>query len=690
MGLAGGIDDAAGVARQVAHHEVELGNTDGERHLWGPGEKNGGGEKRWPIIGEPSPAGTARTIDPGPSVDFPGSLLPAPSCMNAETLWVFALLATCVACFIANRPRMDMVALSALVALVLGGTLEVGEALAGFSDPNVILIAAFFVIGEGLVRTGVAFRVGDWLIRRAGPSETRLLVLLMLSVALLGSVMSSTGVVALFIPVVISVAGRIGAAPGRLMMPLAFAALISGMLTLVGTPPNLVVNSELARAGHAEFGFFDFTPAGLVVLVLGLGYMLLARRWLARRTPAEPAHQRRRRRVRELIHDYELRDRARRLRVTADSPVIGHTLGELQLRARYGANVIAIERERPLGPVMLTTSANRDILAGDTLLVDFTHEHADLPRFLEDTRLQDRSIKSDYLTDLSREIGLAEVTVPPGSALIGKTILQLRMRSQRGLNVIGLRRNGESLADRLLQEKLRLGDTLLVAGTWKGIRLLHTQAHDFLVLTLPAELDEAAPAANRAPLALLALTVTVGLMISGLVPNVMAALVGCLLMGAFGCLTADSAYRSLHWQSLILIVGMLPFAIALQKTGGIDAVVSALLGLTGHGAPRTVMALLFVLTALVGLFISNTATAVLMAPVALGLAQQLGVAPHAFAMTVALAASAAFMTPVSSPVNTLVIGPGHYRFMDFVRIGVPFTLLVLGVCVLVLPVLFPF
>ncbi len=207
--------------------------------------------------------------------------------MSADTLWVFALLAACVACFIANRPRMDVVALTAMVALVVSGTLSVDEALAGFSEPSVILIAAFFVIGEGLVRTGVAFRVGDWLVQRAGNSETRLLVLLMISVAFLGSVMSSTAVVAIFIPVVLSVAARIGSTPGRLMMPLAFAGLMSGMLTLVGTPPNLVVNSELVRAGFEGFSFFDFTPMGLIVLALVLAGLAL-HRVVAMSRPAAP------------------------------------------------------------------------------------------------------------------------------------------------------------------------------------------------------------------------------------------------------------------------------------------------------------------------------------------------------------------------------------------------------------------
>lgn len=610
--------------------------------------------------------------------------------MTLETLWVLGLLAACMAAFIANRPRMDVVALSALVALVLAGTLTLEEALAGFSEPSVILIAAFFVLGEGLVRTGVAYRVGDWLVAKAGNSEVRLLVLLMLAVAGLGSVMSSTGVVAIFIPVALSVAARIGIAPGRLLMPLSFAALISGMLTLVATPPNLVVSAELVRHGHDGFAFFDFTPVGALVLVAGVAYMLVARRWLAANPAAERNDgQRRRRRLRELADDYELHGRTRRLMVAGGSPMIGHTLGELQLRARYGANVIAIERARRMRHMMLTTSANRELAAGDILLVDFSRPESDAERFRRELRLQERPLSDDYFTDLTRELGLAELTLPPGSSLIGHSILELRMRSRRGINVMGLRRGAQSLGAHLLDEKLRMGDTLLIAGTWKSIRQLNREARDFLVLSLPAEIDEAAPERRRAPFALLALGLTVGLMVAGVVPNVIAALLGCLLMGAFRCIDTASAYRAIHWPSLILIVGMLPFALALQKTGAIDLVVNGLLALTGEGSPPLVLGGLFVLTAVVGLFISNTATAVLLAPVALGMAAELGASPYPFAMTVAVAASAAFMTPVSSPVNTLVLGPGQYRFIDFVRIGVPFTVVVMAICVLALPRLFP-
>lgn len=608
--------------------------------------------------------------------------------MTHEQLWVFGLLLACVTAFIVNRPRMDVVALMALVALVLGGTLSPAEALAGFSEPSVLLIAAFFVIGEGLVRTGIAYRVGDWLVHKAGSDETRLIVLMMLSVGLLGSVMSSTGVVAIFIPVALSVASRLGLAPGRLMMPLSFAALISGMLTLVATPPNLVMNSELERAGVAGFGFFAFTPVGLLALGLGIVYMLFARHWLGTAPRKGPRGERPRRRMLELARDYELEGRVLRLLVRPDSPLVGRTLGELRLRTRLGLNVIGLERQRHLRLALLEAGPGRELQAGDTLLLLCDPLQVNFLTLGREHGLESRPFREDSFADSSREMGLAEVVLPPESSLIGKTVLQLGFRTRYGLHVVGLRRRRRAQGSGL-DRKLRMGDTLLVAGSWKAIRQLQGCSQDFLVLNLPAELDEAAPAGRRAPFAILTLLLTVGLMISGLVPPVIAAFIGCLLMGAFRCVDLESAYRAINWQCLILIVGMLPFATALQKTGGIDLVVQGLLALTGGDSPRLVLASLFLLTALVGLFISNTATAVLMAPVAMATASQLGLSPYPFAMTVAVAASAAFMTPVSSPVNTLVLVPGQYRFSDYLRLGVPFTVLLLLVCVLVLPWLFP-
>ncbi|MEZ6953277.1 MULTISPECIES: SLC13 family permease [unclassified Aeromonas] len=610
--------------------------------------------------------------------------------MNSELIWVLSMLVGAIFLFITNRVRMDVVALLIIILFVLSGTLTLPQALAGFSDPNVILIAALFVVGDGLVRTGIAYQVGDALVKVAGSSETRLLVLLMVAVATLGAVMSSTGVVAIFIPVVLSVANRMGIPAGRLMMPLGFAGLISGMMTLVATPPNMVVNSELMRHDIQGFGFFGFTPMGVLILGLGVIYMLLMRNRLVREGEEGKGKQAGRSTMRDLIRDYRLAGRARRLAIRPDSPLIGQTLDELQLRARFGANVIGLERWRKFRRVMVTVSGVTEFQAKDVLLIDMSDPEVDVREFCSEARLEPMILRGEYFSDQAREVGMAEVSLIPESRLLGKSIREVGFRSRYGLSVVGIRRNGEALTGKLVDEPLLMGDSLLVVGNWSLIRQLQTHHRDFLLLGLPAEVDEMAPARSQAIHALIALTVMIVLMVTDPVPNVIAALIACLLMGKFRCIDMESAYKSIHWPTLILIVGMLPFALALQKTGGVDLIVGALISAVGEMGPRVMLASLFVLCAAIGLFISNTATAVLMAPIALGTAQQMGVSPYPFAMTIAIAASAAFMTPVSSPVNTLVLGPGNYKFMDFIRVGVPFTVLVMVVSVIAIPWFFPF
>ncbi|MGY3958055.1 SLC13 family permease [Aeromonas popoffii] len=610
--------------------------------------------------------------------------------MNSELIWVLCMLVGAIYLFITNKVRMDVVALLIIILFVLSGTLTLPEALAGFSDPNVILIAALFVVGEGLVRTGIAYQVGDMLVKVAGSSEIRMLVLLMVAVTLLGAVMSSTGVVAIFIPVVLSVANRMGIPAGRLMMPLGFAGLISGMMTLVATPPNMVVNSELMRHGIQGFGFFGFTPMGLIILVMGIVYMLLMRGSLVREGEEGKGKQAGRSTMRDLIRDYRLAGRARRLAIRPDSPLIGQTLDELQLRASYGANVIGVERWRKFRRVMVTVSGVTEFQAKDVLLIDMSDPEVDIREFCREARLEPMILRGEYFSDQAREVGMAEVSLIPGSRMLGKSIREVAFRSHYGLSVVGIRRDGEALTGKLVDDPLLMGDSLLVVGNWSLIRLLQTHSRDFLLLGLPAEVDEMAPARSQAIHALICLGIMVVLMVTDPVPNVIAALVACLLMGKFRCIDMESAYKSIHWPTLILIVGMLPFALALQKTGGVDMIVGGLIAAVGEMGPRAMLASLFALCALIGLFISNTATAVLMAPIALGTAQQMGISPYPFAMTIAIAASAAFMTPVSSPVNTLVLGPGNYKFVDFVRIGVPFTLLVMVVSVIAIPWFFPF
>ncbi len=617
--------------------------------------------------------------------------------MTLELGIVLGLLAAAIVMFAINRPRMDAVALIMLTLLPFVGTItgkpvvSMGEALAGFADANVVLIAALFVIGDGLVRTGVARGLGDWLITTAGSSETRLLVLLMTVVCALGATMSSTAVTAIFIPVVLRIAQTTGSSPGRLMMPLSMAALISGMTTLVATAPNLVVNSELSsfleRAGVKDasgFHFFSFTPFGVPILILGIGYMLFARRWLpagnglAEDKSGRPS-------LAQWVEKYRLAEREQRVCLTEDSPLAGKTVAEVRLKDTSGARVVAIERK---GRLIQPTSGTV-LEAGDVLLVDFTAPEANAAALRQQYKLLQLPLSGGYFTDHAQEIGMAEVIVPADSDLIGKSLAESALRDRTGLTAIGLRRGSMAHEHGFEHESLRLGDTLLLIGPWKAIHRLQSQGQGVVLLDLPTEHDDVLPVTGKAPHALACLALVVGLMVSGLVPNVQAALLGCLLMGAFGCVNLTSAYRSIDWKTIVLIVGMLPFSLALQRTGGVDLASEGLMAVTSGLGPRGILAALFIITALLGMFISNTATAVLMAPVALAVAKELQVSPYPFAMIVALAASTAFMTPVSSPVNTLVVTPGNYTFGDFIKIGVPFSILVLVVSVLLVPILLP-
>lgn len=610
--------------------------------------------------------------------------------MNSELIWVLSLLGLAIVCFATGKIRMDAVALLVVVAFVLSGTLTLNEAVSGFSDPNVILIAALFIIGDGLVRTGVATSMGTWLVKVAGNSETKMLVLLMLTVAGLGAFMSSTGVVAIFIPVVLSVCMRMEIAPSRLMMPLSFAGLISGMMTLVATPPNLVINSELLREGLSGFQFFSVTPLGLVVLLLGILYMLAARYALKSGDEQAGKERWRRRTFRSLIKDYRLSGRAWRLAIRPGSPLMGRRLDDLKLREHYGANIIGVERWRKFRRVIVNVNGVTELRVRDVLLIDMSASEVSVRQFCTEQMLEPMILRGEYFSDQALDVGMAEVSLVPESELTGKSVREMGFRTRYGLNVVGLRRDGQAMDGNILDEPIVLGDILLVVGDWKLIRQLGQKKRDFLVLNLPVEETDASPAHSQAPHAIFCLVLMVAMMLTDDIPNPIAAIIACLLMGKFRCIDAQSAYKAIHWPSIILIVGMMPFALALQKTGGVDLIVRGLMELGGGYGPYVMLVCLFAMSAAIGLFISNTATAVLMAPIALAAAKSMGVSPYPFAMIVAMAASAAFMTPVSSPVNTLVLGPGNYRFSDFVKIGVPFTLIVMVACVLLVPVLFPF
>lgn len=605
---------------------------------------------------------------------------------------VFIILAATIFLFVLDRLRLDVVALLSLLALMLTGQLTVAEALAGFADPVVIIIAGLFVVGAGLFYTGVADAMGAWLGRTAGANEARIMVLLMLLVALLSAFMSSTGAVAVLLPVAVSLARDARTSPAKLLMPLAYGALIGGMLTLIGTPPNLVVSEQLRSAGYGPFGFFAFTPVGLTVLLVGVVYMLI----VGRRVLPE----RRRQRfaagtasgvtLAELAADYHLYDGLYRLRIRRASDLVNRTLADSDIGARYGVSVIQRQAWPDDGAAPLPAEpvhGQTRFAAHDILTVKGMPE--DVARLCREKDLGVRPTLEGQPRVAATELGMAEVLIRGRSSLVGKTLQEARFRSKYNVSILAVMRRNQALVDDLTTTQLQFGDTLLVQGTWEDIRHLTDEHDDFIVLDLPRDLAERTHTRRHALTAVAIVGAMLLIMTFQLLPTVTAVLVAAVAMVVTGCVRPDDVYTRINWESIVLIAAMLPMATALEKSGGVLFVADGLVNNLGGYGTAAIMAGLYVITTFFSQFISNTATTVLVAPIAVQAALTLGIAPHALLMVVAIAASTAFATPIASPVNTLVLGPGDYRFMDFVKVGVPLQVIVLAVSLMIIPWLFP-
>jgi di/tricarboxylate transporter len=603
-----------------------------------------------------------------------------------QPYFIYLLIFFAIVLFFSGRVRLDLTAALVIIVLALSGVVTPAEAVAGFGDPLVMMIAGLFVIGEGLHRTGVASRVGQRIASLGHGVEWRMILLLMPTVAVLSAFMSSTGVVAIFIPVVLSMAREAGLSPSRLLLPLAFASLIGGMLTLIGTPPNIAVSRALVDAGMEGFNFFDFTPIGLVILIVGMIYMLsLGRRLLPDgRDQTTPAA---RRTLRDMARDYAIEEGLHRLRIGARSPLFNVTVGEIGLRRNYGITVIAAERHgtllAALKPVLIETRLRQ----GDVLFAVAPREIID--RHTKDLGLTDLGFPSGLRRRLQGQFGMAEALVVPGSPLVGKTVREGNFRKRQGLNVLSVRRADRPMALDFDQTRLEAGDMLLLAGPWEALERMDGPRRDLVLLELPQEIAERTWHGNQAPWAVLVTAGMLILMTFQLTSNLVAVMLAAFTMVATRCVSMEEAYRSMNWQSLVLIAGMLPLARALEVSGGSGLIVGSLADLFHDLGPRALLAALFLLTSLFSQFISNTATTVLIAPIALSLALDMGLSPTPFLMTVAIAASTAFATPVASPVNTLILGPGNYRFRDFLRVGVPLQLLALVATIALVPMIFP-
>ena len=605
--------------------------------------------------------------------------------------------------FVSGKVRSDLVALCALLALLLCQILDPAEALSGFSNTTVIMMVGLFIVGGGIFQTGLAKMIGSKVMTLAGNSELRLFLLVMIVTSAIGMFVSNTGTVALMLPIVVSMAAAAGTSSRRLLMPLAFASSMGGMMTLIGTPPNLIVSDTLASAGFEPLGFFSFLPVGLVTLVVGILYLLPATRMLA---PKEKTNEGKKggKSLKELVKEYGVTENLFRVHIKShDSKAIGQTVVDLNIYREYGINVL--ELRRSTGQNRFVRTVNQQLASPDLVLKQndvlyLSGEPEMITKFAEEYSLRLLDKHTDEIDGSSSnasmdffDIGVAEILIMPSSSMINRTIIDAGFRSKFSVNVLGIRRKKEYILNDLGNVKMHNGDVLLVQGAWKDIARMKNESTNWVVLGEPLEaaskvtLDHKAPIAAAIMIAMIVMMVVDGIPVA----PVTSVLLAAVLMVITGCVrSVEAAYKTINWQTIVLFAAMLPMSIALEKTGVSEMISNGIVTGLGGSGPRLLLAGIYAATSVMTIFISNTVTAVLMAPIALQCAMQIGVSPVPFMFAVTVAASMCFASPFSTPPNALVMSAGQYTFMDYVKVGLPLQILMGVVMVLVLPMFFPF
>ncbi|WP_420643158.1 SLC13 family permease [Candidatus Leptofilum sp.] len=595
--------------------------------------------------------------------------------MTFDHILVLGILTIAVGLFISDRLRVDLVALLVLLALILTGLLTPEAAFAGFASPAVITVWAVFIISGAMFQSGVADLLAQQMLRLAGDSPTRLLIVIMVTAGIMSAFMNNIGAVAILLPAVVAIGRSQHIAPSKLLMPLAFAALLGGNMTLIGTPPNILAATILEDYGGVEpFQFFDFLPMGIIVLVAGILYMLLfGRHLLPERQSGD-----------ELVDAYPVREYVTEVRVSEASSLIGQTVKQSRFGEQFDLNILRVRHEDDRMDSPIT---DRLLGAGDVLLIE-----GPLSNILKVSRTHGLQLAQEWESQgwhpsvETEGMDLIELTLAPYSEMTGLTLKEMGFRARFGLSVLAIRHNGKSITDHLGDVPIDFGDALLVQGAPNKFGLLRTNP-DFLVLDTPQlELRRT----DKAAVSLVILFAVLLTATFGWLSITTTMVLGAVLMILAGVLTMDEAYRAIDWQSVFLIAGMLPLGIAMEETGTARLLADQLVNIVGGLGPVAVLAGVFLLTALLTEVISNAAAAVLMVPIAIDAGFGLGVAPEPFVMATVLAASTSFLMPVGHQVNVIIYGPGGYRFSDYARVGIWLNLIILGLVLTVLPLFWPF
>ena len=627
------------------------------------------------------------------------------------------ILVITVAMFIWGRVRADIVALTALAALLVLGILTPAEALAGFSSPIVIMMIGLFVVGGAIMQTGLAKLTGNKLMALSRGNETITFLLVMLVTSFIGAFVSNTGTVALMMPIIMSIAAGSGMQSSRFLMPLAFAGSLGGMLTLIGTPPNLVIDEVLTAAGYQPLAFFSFFPVGIIVIAIGIIVLMpLSKIFLSKSQGNKK--KKNAKSLDDLVDEYRLLDNLHRYIVPSSRTsaardengnqldIVGKTLKELSIQKKYGVSIIEIRNEKKsrLGLVkdvnQNMAKSSSTIQVHDTLYI--IGDEQKMQHFAQDYGLRKmKDVKIDFY-----DLGLTEIVVMPTSNFAGLRIGEANLRKRFGINVLGVKRGSSSsssseggrggseyITDNLIAAKLHVGDMLLVQGEWTNLAHLTADTTNWVVLDQPEKTADKVLLDYKAPVAAAIMLLMIAMMVFDFIPvaPVTAVIIAGLLTVFAGCFrNVEAAYKTINWESIVLIAAMMPMSTALEKTGASALVSQGLVDSLGAMGPTALLAGIYFTTSLMTMFISNTATAVLMAPIALVAAQQVGVSPYSFLFAVTLGASMCFASPFSTPPNALVMKAGGYTFMDYVKVGLPLQIIIGVVMTFVLPLLFEY
>lgn len=591
--------------------------------------------------------------------------------MTIEIAITLAIILAAVVLFATEKLRVDIIALIVLLTVGLVGLIPPEDVFAGFASPAVVTVWAVYIVSAGLFKTGVADILGERIMRLSGTNEIRLIVVIMVTCGIMSAFMNNIGATAVLLPVVVGISRKARIPLSKLLIPLSFASLMGGNMTLIGTPPNILATNILAVRDLPTFNFFDFAPMGILVFATGIIYMVLVgRRILPARVSGE-----------ERMLEQQAREYVGEVRVGEENSIAGQSLLESRLGADYDLSVVAIVRD---GELRTGLTRETHIEAGDLLMVEGSVEN--LMQARQDLGLAVEVGDSTDLEELDPDKAhIVEATLAPRSSMVGRSLREMRFRDRFGFTALAIYRHGEVINKRLRDVKLQFGDALLLRGPRDRLPALQ-EGNEFLVLE-PVYVEM-----RRRNKALLAVGIMALVLILATFAGViisMSMVIGAVLMVLTGCLTMDEAYESIEWRSVFLIGGMLTLGIAMESTGTAQFLADGIVDALGRFGPIAILAGIYIMSALITEPMSNAAATVLMVPIAIDVALSLGANPQSFALATVIGASTSFLTPVGHQANVLVFGPGGYRFFDFTRVGAPLNVALFLVTMIFLPILWP-